>query len=160
MVFAGLGFTRSARLTVEPDLQRYVREIEHEFHGLPAQRVLIDMGEWVYLRQNVVAKDRMAILNTHRTPHFGLIDRIRNHEYDRILVHVLENGKYSYELGGERNIQKAMLTYYRPVRRIAGIKNMDRWRFYDMAMSEIVVLEPIPPSASTQANPVPATAKK
>jgi hypothetical protein len=147
LVFAGMGFTRSERLAVTPDLQRYVGEIEHEFEGLPADRVLIDMGEWVYLRQNVVAKDRMAMLNTHRTPHYGLIGRIHSQAYSRILVHVLVNGKYSYELGGrERNIQAELLDNYRPVRRIAGIKGMERWFFYEMAMSDIVVLEPIPQS--------------
>jgi hypothetical protein len=159
-VFAGMGFTHSVRLPLDPDLKRYVSEIEREFHGLPADRVLLDMGEWIYLRENVLAKDRMAILNTHRTPHYGLIDRIRSHAYDRILVHVLSDGEYSYELGLERNIQKEMLTYYRPVRRIAGIKNMDRWRFYDMAMSEIVVLEPISPAQREPANSVPGSVQK
>ncbi|MCL4522503.1 MAG: glycosyltransferase family 39 protein [Acidobacteria bacterium] len=159
-VFAGMGFTHSGRLPLDADLQRYVRAIEHEFNGVPADRVLLDMGEWVYLRENVLAKDRMAILNTHRTPHYGLLDRIRNHAYDRILVHVLSDGAYSYELGGERDIQKELLAYYRPVRRIAGIKNMDRWLFYDMAMSEIVVLEPIPPPQSEPANPASDASQK
>lgn len=156
LVFAGMGFMRSERLTVNPDLQRYVREIGREFEGLPADRVLIDMGEWIYMRQNVVAKDRMAMLNTHRTPHYGLIDRIRRKEYIRILVHLLRNGEYSYELGGERNIQKELLIHYRVVRRIPGIRGMENWRYYYMSMSDIVVLEPLPQAAGESGGPAKA----
>ncbi|MBI3661464.1 MAG: glycosyltransferase family 39 protein [Acidobacteria bacterium] len=143
-VFAGLGFTRVPQLTVTPDLARYVSEVEREFNGLPADRVLIDIGEWIYLRQNALMKDRMAILDTHRTPHYGILERVRRREYARILVHLQPNSKFSYEIGGERDIQREMLVYYREVRRIPAIQGMERWRYHFMVMSDIVVLEPVP----------------
>jgi hypothetical protein len=159
-IFAGMGFTRLNRLATSPDINRYVGEIEREFKGLPADRVLLDMGEWIYLRDNVLMKDRMAMLNTHRTPHYGLLDRVRRKEYARILVHVMSNGKYSYELGGERNIQNTLLTYYHEVRRIRGIQGMERWRNYEMAMSEIIVFGPLPDDQKNLAPPVADDAKE
>ena len=119
--------------------------------------MLIDIDEWIYVREHVVPKDRMAIVDTHRTPHFaGFFDRLRGHAYAKILVHLLPSGKFSYELGHQRNIQEAILTYYRPVRQIAGIKGMESWRSYSMSMSEIVVLEPIPQNSGEPAKPAPA----
>jgi hypothetical protein len=155
-VFAGMGFTRVPQLTVDPDLHRYVRDIEHEFDGLPADRVLLDTGEWIYLRNGVVMKDRMAMLNTHRTPHYGLLGRLARQEYARILVHVLPSGNYAYDLGRNRGIQVAMTRYYREVRRIPGIRGMDKWLNYDMSMSDIAVLEPIQRTAGDERGPASA----
>ncbi len=155
-IFAGMGFTRAPRLTVEPDLHRYVREIEHEFEGLPADRVLLDMGEWVYLRENVAMKDRMAVLNTHRKPHYGLLDRIHRQEYARILIHLQPDGEISYELDGNRGIARALMENYREVRRIPGIQGMQRWRYYSMAMSDIVVYEAVPRSSNGPSGPAAA----
>lgn len=159
-VFAGMGFTRLPRLTVEPDLARYVSEIEREFKGLPADRVLLDIGEWIYLRENVLMKDRMAILDTHRKPHYGLLERIRRREYARVLVHLQANKNFSYEIGDERGIQKALLLNYREVRRIPAIQGMERWRFYSMSMSEIVVLEPAPAEPAAAPSPAPGAVQR
>ncbi len=155
-VFAAMGFTRVLQLTVDPDLHRYVRDIEHEFEGLPADRVLLDAGEWIYLHNNVVMKDRMAMLNTHRTPHYGLLGRLDRQEYSRILVHVLPTGNYAYDMGRNRGIQKDMARSYREVRRIPGIRGMEGWLNYEMSMSDIAVLEPISRANAAASGPASA----
>lgn len=148
--FAGLGFVRNFHPPVSADLSRYIAEIEREFVGLPPEKVLLDAGDWIYLRNRVVAKDRAPILVTHRKPHYGVINRIRNREYARILVHWLPSNRIFYELGrGGRGIEKSLFEHYREVRRIAPVKGMETWRYYDQTFSPILVLEPIPVTAAT-----------
>jgi len=128
-----------------------VHEIESEFDGLPADRVLLDSGDWIYLRQNVLMRDRQPILTSHRTPHYGLIDRIRGQEYAKILVHSFADGGYAYDLGEDRGIRREMMAHYQEVRRIRGVRGMDNWDYHGLMMSDISVLEPIQSaSASTE----------
>lgn len=157
-VFAALGFTRKPALAVTPDLDRYVKDIEREFEGLPTQRVLLDIGDWIYLQHNVLMKDRLPILVTHRTPHFGLVERVRRQEYARILVHMLSDGNFLYDIGGGRGLTQELLARYHVVRRIPGVRGMENWRYYNMSLNEISVLEPIPPGPSSGAGAAPAAA--
>ena len=153
-LFADLGFTRDQTWQVSPDLSRYVREIEREFDGLAPERVLLDMGDWIYLRHNLVMKDRATILLTHQTPHFGLIERIHRQEYAKILVHFSSNGTDWYDIDRDRGIKKALLTSYREVRRIPRVQGVENWLYRDMLMGDVSVFEPIP-RTSTDATPPP-----
>jgi len=141
--FAGLGYTRASQWSVSPDLSRYARQIEHEFDGLPAARVLLDECDWIYLKHDIVMKDRQPALTTHRTPHYGLIGRVRRQEYAKVLVHHMGGGVYSYDLGGDHGIKKELLEHYREVRRIPGVQGMDTWLFHELMLGDVSVLEPI-----------------
>ncbi len=144
-VFAGLGFTLGRPHPVTPDLFRYAHAIEREFEGQTPERVLLDIGDWVYLPGNVVMKDRSSIFVTHRTPeHWKLIDRIRERAYARILLHVLPDGRFSYDIGPGRGIGKVVEQNYREVRRIPPAAGMEGWLYYNNMMTEVVVFEPIP----------------
>jgi hypothetical protein len=86
----------------DPDVYRYIADIEHEFeHGNP-KRILLDVGSWIYLKENVVALDRATSLGDQ--PLAGIYDnfnvflgRIREHYYDKILVRDLYADHCLYE---------------------------------------------------------------
>lgn len=149
--FAGLGFTRLAQWPVSPDLTRYAHDIEEQFAGLPAERVLLDEGDWIYLQHNVVMKDRQPVFVTHRKPHYGLLDRIRRQDYEKVLVHTVGTNVESYDLGEDHGVQKTLREHYREVGTIRHVEGMQSWQFYDLMMGDITVFEPIAPgSASSQ----------
>lgn len=142
-LFAGLGFTRQQPLRVTPDLARYTQQVEQEFDGLSAERVLLDTGDWIYLPRGLVMKDRSPMLLTHRVPYYSaLLGRIRQHSYARILVHQLPDGVFWYDIGLNRGIGNALLSSYHEVRRIPRVRGMESWLYYNMMMSDVVVLEP------------------
>ncbi len=144
-VFAGFGHPRQPEWHISPDVYRYARDIEREFDGMPAERVLSDEGDWVYLERNVVAKDRQPILVNPRTvQEYGMYDRIREHYYSRILVHILPDHTYLYDLAGDRGIRRELLQHYREVRRIPAVRDANRSFYGALMMGDIVVLEPIP----------------
>jgi hypothetical protein len=144
--FAGLRLARGRPHQVEGDLYRYTAQIEKEFEGRPADRVLLDNGEWIYLKKHLLMKDEFAILVTHRQreAYAPFLERVRRREYDRILVHVLIDGRYSYDIGPGRGIGSQILAHYREVRRIPHVIGMENWLYYTQSMSDIAVLEPIP----------------
>lgn len=60
MVTAGLHVVRPPVDPLGPDARRYAAEIAREFDGLPAERVLLDAGSWLYLPSGTVQKDRVV----------------------------------------------------------------------------------------------------
>lgn len=151
VVFGALRFTEGRGHPVSPDLARYAHAIEHEFEGLPAERVLLDDGDWVYLRSSVVMKDRQPILVTHRVPkNFSdVFERAQARFYSRILVHILKDGRYSYDVGRDRGIGPALLRNYREIRRIPHPDGMELWLYHDLMLGDVAVLEPMPQGAAS-----------
>lgn len=89
-------------LQTSPDIDRYIAEIEREFDGLPAEKVLLDVGNWIYLRHSVLAKDRAIPLADQ--PPGGIyrnmdvvVDRIRSKTYSKILVRNLHSDSFLYD---------------------------------------------------------------
>ncbi len=144
LAFGAFGVLTPGEYPVTPDLHRYVSDIEREFAGVPMQRVLLDSGEWYYLRHDFLARDRLPIFVTHQRPHWGLLDRIRQKEYDRILAHVMSNGKLAFDLGSSRGVEQALKQNYHEVRRIAAYGAKDDWRYRDIFLTEVIVFEPNP----------------
>jgi hypothetical protein len=108
------------------DVYRYIADIEHEFEGLPVDKVLLDVGNWIYLRHSFVANDRAVSLADQ--PCGGiyknfdpLLNRIRGKTYEKILVRNLHKPNCLYEWSiWERpsGIRKALLECYTEVRTI------------------------------------------
>jgi hypothetical protein len=160
LVFAGLHLTQGRPHPVQGDLFRYVQQIEKEFEDLPADRVLLDNGEWIYLKKNVLMKDRFPILVSERKreAYAPFLDRIRTRTYARILVHVLPDGRFSYDIGPGRGIGPEMLSNYREVRRIPRVVGMESWLYYTQSMSDVVVLEPLPQGGRPASPPAQSSA--
>ena len=118
--------------------------------------MLLDIGDWYYLQHGVLMKDRATTLTSHRTPHYGLLERVRNQEYSRILVHLVSGKVYSYDMGKGDAFQKEILAHYREVRRIPRVAGMECRMYYWMMLSEISVLEPIPQASPANVSPAPA----
>jgi hypothetical protein len=140
---SAFGFIAPEEFRTTPDLKRYVSEIEKEFESLPAEKVLLDSGDWPYFQQRILARDRHPILVTHRGREWeGFADRLRRKEYARLLVHIYPDGSYSYDLGADRRLRETILENYSEVRRITPVRGMQDWRYARQFLGEIVVFEP------------------
>jgi hypothetical protein len=112
------------------DVGRYIAEVESEFEGLPVSDVLLDIGNWVYLRSSFLAKDRAVSLGDQ--PPAGLyenmgifVERIRAHAYAKILVRDLHSPTFLYDWAGwarSSGVRDALLTYYREERVIPALR--------------------------------------
>jgi hypothetical protein len=143
LVFSGFGLVRRPGAEASPDVDRYAKAIEQEFQNLPPQRVLLDLGDWIYLREGILMKDRLPILVTHRTPqYFDFLERVRRQEYARILVHYSPNGKLRFDQR-ERGIGNALRMHYKEVRLIPGVRGAENWFYSEMMLGDIGVFEPI-----------------
>lgn len=87
-----------------PDVNRYIGEIEKEFEGLRTEKVLLGIGSWIYLQKDVLQKDR-AISLADQPPggiyeNFDVtIGRIRSKTYDKILLQDYHSPYFFYEWG-------------------------------------------------------------
>lgn len=109
------------------DLERYVSEIEREFDGFDPEKVLIGIGSWMYLRHDVLQKDRAVSLGDQPLAgvyeNFDLtVDRIRNKTYSKILVHDLHSPFFLYDWGTwskSSGFREALLANYTEIKTIA-----------------------------------------
>src|SRR5262249_48442583 len=116
------------------DVYRYISEIEHEFDGFPPQKVLLDIGNWIYLRESVVLKDRATSVADQ--PPVGIYDninamveRIRAQSYFKILVRDFHSPFFLYDWADWKKpsgVRKALLEYYVEVRTIPA-PDADMW---------------------------------
>jgi hypothetical protein len=143
----GLGLVRIPLPSVGAEHARYVSAIESEFAGLPSERVLLDMGTWVYLKDQVVMKDRAGAVgelgNNGVGDFSGLLTRIGERRYARILMRDYDSPEFSYDhflWPRSSGIRAAVKANYRVVRVIPGIET--GWRV--PALHPISVLEPLP----------------
>jgi hypothetical protein len=145
-ILAGLRTVRVPQPGLPADADRYAAAIESEFAGLPADRVLLDHGSWLYLRTGTVMRDRSSVVGelgvTEQGDFSGIFGRIRGHFYRRILLRDYATPDFSYEHFSWRvpsGIRDSLQTYYQVVRRIprvAGTRNDP------IGLREISVLEP------------------
>lgn len=133
------------------DIHRYIRAIEREFAGLPPERVLLGVGNWVYLRNRVLMVDRAVSLgdqpiSNHYENFEGLLRRIRTHAYDKILVHALHRPAFLYDWEGwsrPSGVRAALRRYYDEVRVIPTATNDDGSAIHYMEfINEVSVLVP------------------
>jgi hypothetical protein len=150
LLFGVLGFVRQPRDPISSDFFRYVAAIEQEFQGTSADRVLMDQGSWLYLREKVLMKDRGQQISLHagknqevnREALAGTIDRIEQRVYDKILVRQLDTGESAYDFQDRGSgVKTAILANYHEVRRIAGVHGIQRWWPLNM-IAEIQVFVP------------------
>ena len=136
--------TGSTQMMVPAAMNRYVAAIEKEFEGISRDRVLLDSGSWVYLRDNVVMKDRESpigtLWGTESSDFAGTVGRIRNQEYARILVRKMPTGEY---LLRGKPIHQALDTYYEETRIIRSPGVPPAW-LYPPLLYDISVLTPKP----------------
>lgn len=84
------------------DVERYIGEIESEFEGISTEKVLLGVGNWIYLRDDMLQKDRAVSLGDQ--PFGGIYEnfditvrRLRNKTYEKILVQDFHSPHFLYE---------------------------------------------------------------
>ena len=106
LLFGGLGLVRVPLNPVPSDFYRYIEDIEKEFKGIKTDKVLMDTGNWIYLRENVLMKDRSESVgiwlganepSLKRDILSETIKRIENRKYDKILARQLDTDQTWYD---------------------------------------------------------------
>jgi hypothetical protein len=91
LAFSGMGLVRIPLRPLSTDAYRYVHDIESQFRGSPADRILLDTGTWVYRKDRVVMKDRATSISTQASGDVdvdfsGFLSRLAAKRYSKILV--------------------------------------------------------------------------
>jgi hypothetical protein len=152
LMFNGMGLVRIPLRTVSEDAHRYLRDIEGEFQGLPAQRVLLDAGTWIYLKNRVVMGDRAPGFGDRAAEGVGdfsgVLSRIAAKRYSKILVRDFHDRDFIYDhylWRKSSGIRQALLDNYHETARIAAARSpeaMPGWAEDPYYFGEITVLEP------------------
>ena len=122
LILGGLGTVRVPQPPLGEDAYRYKNEIEREFAGLPTDRVLLDVGTWVYLRDGVIMKDRAVPIGDRGlggvADFSGILARLGGKRYSKILVRRLHAADLWYDSrmwSRSSGIRDAMLRNYQEV---------------------------------------------
>lgn len=152
LLFNGLGLVRIPLTPLSSDAYRYVSDIEKQFAGLPADKVLLDVGTWIYAKNRVVMGDRApaaGMLAMAKTDEFGGIrSRIAARRYSKILVRNLHEPDFWYENAiwpRPSGLRQTLLDNYREtgtIRAAEGPKDVKNWAEDPYLFSEITILEP------------------
>jgi hypothetical protein len=125
LMLSGLNIVRVPARSVDDDAYRYVGEIEREFQGHPADKVLLDMGTWIYARDGVVMKDRATNIGDRGLAQIGdfsgIIQRLQEKHYAKILVRNFHSPDfwYDHEMWDKPSgIRQAMMDNYREIGKI------------------------------------------
>ena len=154
LMFGGMGLIRIPMRPVSDDAYRYVRDIEKQFEGQPANRILLDVGTWVYVKDGVVMRDRAAGICEEGYDSIGdfsgFRSRIAAKYYSKILVRDLHESFFWYENAlwpKPRGLRDALLDSYREAGHIRGAAAPDdvkHWAEDPYLFDEITILEPKP----------------
>lgn len=141
LLLNGLGIVRIPMRPLSKDAYRYIAEIEREFQSGPAEKILLDVGSWVYLKEGVVMKDRAPAIGergyTGTGDFSGIIGRLRERHYSKILVRNLNEPDFWYDYwlwSKPSGIRRALLENYSEVGGIRAVKSVledkpDRYGF-------------------------------
>jgi hypothetical protein len=132
LLCSGLGVIRIPMKPLTSDAYRYSKEIEKEFDGQSAKDILLDIGTWVYTKDDVIMKDRAPCIGDQgysETGDFsGMIERLQKKHYSKILVRNLHRPDFWYDYWTWRKpsgIKRALLENYHEVGRIKGVTKSD-----------------------------------
>ena len=106
-----------------------IEAIEAEFDGYEPADVLIDWGNWVYLRTNHLARDRaIAMADLPNIGRYDLLEpllaRIRSRRYKKILLHDYHDPVFVYDwatLDRPTGVRAALQENYDEIRIIKGL---------------------------------------
>jgi hypothetical protein len=150
LLFGALGLIRVPQNPVPADFFRYVKDIEKEFVGFAPEKVLMDTGNWIYLREKTLMKDRSETVGiwvgkNQQIDHDFLADtikRINEKRYDKILARQLDTELSWYDFQDRGSgVKAAILANYRQVRRVQAVQGIETW-WPEHLVSDIVVLVP------------------
>ena len=150
LALGAMGLIRIPQNPVPADLFRYVDEIEQEFVGLAPEKVLMDTGNWIYLREKVLMKDRSESVGiwVGKNQPIGekyladTIKRIQDKSYDKILARQLDTNQSWYDFQDRGSgVKAAILANYQTVGRVAAVQGVETW-WPKHLLAEVLVLVP------------------
>jgi hypothetical protein len=149
VILMGLG---TVRIPIEPlsdDAYRYIKAIESYFQSEDSAKVLLDAGTWMYTDEQVIMKDRATTIGDRGYAQIGdfsgILDRIENLEYDRILVRNLNSPDFWYDhflWEQPSGIRQALLDNYKEIGTIPAVQVDQDYLHYSYLFDTISVLEP------------------
>ena len=149
LLLQGLGMIRIPLPPLSPDADRYVRDIEAEFAGANARRVLVDVGTWPYFERRILMRDRAPAIGERgysQTGDFsGFLGRLSRQEYDKILVRNYHSGDFWYDhemWSVPSGIRAALETWYTEDHVIPRVQPDRPQSYTTYSFSDISVLVP------------------
>jgi hypothetical protein len=130
LLLSGLYVVRVPVKSLPDDVYRYIKEIEHQFSGMQAERVLLDAGTWVYAGEGIIMKDRAPSIGDRGLGEIGdfsgIIGRIEDRYYSKILLRNLNSPDFWYDHYLWKNpsgIREALLENYTESGRIEAVSS-------------------------------------
>lgn len=161
LALGALELVRIPRNPVPSDLFRYVDDIEKEFVGFAPQKVLMDTGNWIYLREKILMKDRSESVGiwvgkNQQIAHDYVaetIKRIQEKTYDKILARQLDTDQSWYDFQDRGSgVKAAILANYQPIGRVAAVQGIETW-WPNHLLAEVLVLVPKRSNESVPVSP-------
>jgi hypothetical protein len=151
LAWSASGFLRVPLPAVPRESLEYVSRIERHFAGQRPEKVLLDVGSWVYLKAGVVMRDRAACIGDRgysRTADFsGILERLERGEYAKVLVRRLHSPDFWYDhflWPQPSGIRAKLLETYQEVERIPAGWQVRPLESPPYLFDEISVLVPKP----------------
>lgn len=152
-LFSGMGLVRIPLRPLSDDAYRYVHDIEGQFRGQSAGKILLDVGTWNYLPARVIMRDRAAVIGeegyANQGDFSGFTSRLASKYYSKILVRGLHAPDFWYENAlwpRPRGLRKALLDNYREtgvIRAAERPKDVKDGAEDPYLFGEISILEPL-----------------
>ena len=152
LMFSGLGFIRIPLRPLPEDAYRYVHDIEKQFQGMPPSQILLDLGDWVYLKDRAIVGDRATSIGDRgysgAGDFSGILSRIATKRYSKILTRGYHSFDFVYDyflFPRSTGIRKALMDNYREVGKIRAVEEnpyMKDWAEDPYYFGEITILEP------------------
>jgi hypothetical protein len=140
-LFYGLGTVRIPLPPLGEDAYRYVNEIESQFQGQNSSDILLDFGSWVYIEDNVIMKDQAPSIGDRGFSGIGdfsgIIQRLQQHTYSKILVRDLDSPTFTYDYylwPSSSGIKQVLLSNYHVIGEINGVEGIDNYLFGDISI--------------------------
>jgi hypothetical protein len=141
LALSGLHTVRIPTVPIPDDAERYVQQIEREFASADARGVLLDVGSWVYAKDDIVMKDRAPSIGERgfsETGDFsGILRRIQQRRYAKILVRSFHSDDFWYDhamWAKPSGIRRALGEHYREVGTIPAVRGDSRYLFREISI--------------------------
>jgi hypothetical protein len=163
LAYPGLGLVWMPVKPLPTDAYRYVEEIEREFAGMPAGKVLLDVGTWIPARNLIVNKDQAPSIASRGSSRAkgdfsGILRRLDQRYYEKILVRNLDGAAFWYDdrtwWRQSSGIRQALFANYQEVGRIKAVEGERRFLLFSFepvpftatryGFKEITILAPKP----------------
>ena len=109
--------------------------------GIKKSDIILDFGSWVYIEDNVIMKDQAPSIGDRGFSGIGdfsgIIQRLQQHTYSKILVRDLDSPTFTYDYylwPSSSGIKQVLLSNYHVIGEINGVEGIDNYLFGDISI--------------------------